>query len=60
MNKPTIEQKWRQQIEEVKIEAAKLSPSQERDALLIKARQLETASRINERLKSPPGSPPPK
>ena len=43
MNNPTIEQKWRQQIQEVKTEARKLPHSSERDALLKKARQLETA-----------------
>ena len=48
MNKPPIEQKWRRQIEEVKTEARKLPHSRERDALLEKARQLETASYISE------------
>ena len=38
MTKPTIEQKWRQQIEEVKAEAGKLPRSRERDALLKKSR----------------------
>jgi hypothetical protein len=48
MNKPTIEQKWRRQIGEVKTEARKLPHSRERDALLKKARQLETAAYISE------------
>jgi hypothetical protein len=58
MNKPTIEQKWRQQIEEVKTEAGKLPHSRERDALLKKARQLETASHTCEWLSSPELQPP--
>jgi hypothetical protein len=58
MNKPTIEQKWRQQIEEVKTEARKLPHSEERDALLKKARQLETASYVSEWLFSPELHPP--
>jgi hypothetical protein len=41
MSKPTIEQKWRQQIEEVKTEARKLPHSRERDALLKKAVSLK-------------------
>jgi hypothetical protein len=53
MNKPTIEQKWRQQIEQVKTEAGNLPQGKERDALTRKARQLETASRISEWLSSP-------
>jgi hypothetical protein len=57
MNNPTIEQKWRQQIQEVKTEARKLPHSSERDALLKKARQLETASYISEWL-SPELRPP--
>jgi hypothetical protein len=58
MIKPTIEQKWRQRIEEVKKEAVKLPHGNERDTLMTKARQLETASRINEWLKSPELQPP--
>jgi hypothetical protein len=57
MNKPTIEQKWRRQIGEVKTEARKLPRSTERDALLEKARQLEIASYISEWL-SPEVLPP--
>jgi hypothetical protein len=53
MSKPTIEQKWRQQIEKVKAEAAKLPPSNQRDALFQKARQLETASHLAEWMSSP-------
>jgi hypothetical protein len=58
MRKPTIEQKWRQQIEEVRLEAGKLPPSNERDALFQKARQLETASHLAEWMSSPGLQPP--
>jgi hypothetical protein len=53
MNKPTIEQKCRQRIEEVKTAAGKLPHGNERDALTKKVRQLETASHVNEWLSSP-------
>jgi hypothetical protein len=52
--KPTIEQKWQEQAETWKREAAKLPYGKEREGLLRKARQLETASHVNEWL-SPPG-----
>jgi hypothetical protein len=58
MRKLTIEQKWRQQIEEVRIEAGKLPPSKERDTLFQKARQLETASHLAEWMSSPGLQPP--
>src|SRR5258705_4849021 len=41
-------QKWHEQAEAFKCEAEKLPYGRERDELLRKARQLETASRINE------------
>jgi hypothetical protein len=57
-NKITIEQKWRQESEAYKNEAQKLPYGRERDALLRKARQLETASQINQWLSSPELRPP--
>jgi hypothetical protein len=54
----TIEQKWHQQSEDAKNEAQKLPYGKEREALLRKARQLETASRINQWLSSPELKPP--
>jgi hypothetical protein len=53
MRKITIEEKWRQQSEAAKNEAQKLPHGKEREALVRKARQLETASHINEWLSSP-------
>jgi hypothetical protein len=53
MRKITIEEKWRQQSEAAKNEAQKLPHGKEREALVRKARQLETASRINKWLSSP-------
>jgi hypothetical protein len=46
--KLSIEQKWREQGEAFKQEAAQLPYGKERDELLRKARQLETSSHINE------------
>src|SRR6266404_8238478 len=46
-------QKWHEQAEALKREAEKLPYGRERDELLRKARQLETASRINEWVSSP-------
>jgi hypothetical protein len=57
-NKITIEQKWHQQSEVAKNEAKKLPHGKERDALTRKARQLETASQINQWLSSPELQPP--
>jgi hypothetical protein len=54
----TIEQKWHQQSEDAKNEAQKLPRGKERDALVRKARQLETASQINQWLSSPELQPP--
>jgi hypothetical protein len=56
--KITIEQKWHQQSEAAKNEAKKLSHGKDRDALVIKARQLETASQIDQWLSSPGLQPP--
>jgi hypothetical protein len=51
--KITIEQKWHQQSEAAKNEAQKLPHGKEREALVRMARQLETASKINQWLSSP-------
>ncbi len=56
--KPTIEQKWHDQAEAYKQDAAQLPYGRERDELLRKARQLETASHVNEWLSSPGLTPP--
>ena len=57
-NKPSIETKWHQQAEAYKQEAAQLPNGQKRDEMLRMARQLETASHINDWLSSPGLSPP--
>jgi hypothetical protein len=54
----TIEEKWHQQSEAAKNEAEKLPYGKERDALVRKARQLQTASQINQWLSSPELKPP--
>jgi len=56
--KITIEQKWHQQSEYAKNEAQKLPHGKERDALVREARQLKTASQINQWLSSPGLQPP--
>jgi hypothetical protein len=56
--KLSLEQKWREQAEVFKREAEKLPYGKEREDLLRKARQLETASHINEWVSSPGLSPP--
>jgi hypothetical protein len=56
--KKTIEQNWHQQSEVAKIEAQKLPHGKERDALIRKARQLKTASQMNQWLSSPELRPP--
>ena len=56
--KLTLEQKWHQQSEAAKSAAEKLPQGKEREDLLRKARQLETASHINEWLSSPGLQPP--
>jgi len=57
-NKLSPEQKWREQSEAFKREAEKLPYGREREQLLLRARQLETASHINEWVSSPGLSPP--
>ena len=49
----TLEEKWHEQAEAFKEKAAKLPHGREREELLRMARQLETASHINEWLSSP-------
>ena len=56
--KITIEEKWHQLSEAARSEAQKLPHGKERDALVRKARQLETASQINQWLSSPELRPP--
>jgi hypothetical protein len=56
--KITIEEKWLQQSEAAKSEAEKLPHGKEREALARKARQLKTASQINQWLSSPELKPP--
>jgi hypothetical protein len=56
--KLSIEQKWHEQGEAFKQEAAQLPYGKERDELLRKARQLETASQINKWVSSPGLTPP--
>ena len=58
MRKISIEEKWHQQAEAAKSEAQKLPRGKERDALIKKARQLKTASQINQWLSSPELRPP--
>jgi hypothetical protein len=56
--KITLEQKWRQLSEAAKKEAETLPHGKEREALLRKARQLETASQIDQWISSPALQPP--
>ena len=56
--KITIEQKWHEQSEAAKNEAQKLPHCKEREALVRKARQLKTASQINQWLSSSELQPP--
>jgi hypothetical protein len=56
--KITLEQKWHQLSEAAKKEAEKLPHGKEREALLRKARQLETASQIDQWISSPALQPP--
>jgi hypothetical protein len=58
VDKQTIEEKWHQQSRAAKEEAEKLPHGREREALAKKARQLETASQINQWLSSPEVKPP--
>jgi hypothetical protein len=54
----SLEQKWHEQSEAFKREAEKLPYGKEREYLLRKASQLETASHINQWLSSPGLQPP--
>ncbi len=54
----TIEEKWHQQSEAARTEAQTLPHGKERHALERKARQLQTASQINEWLSSTELKPP--
>jgi hypothetical protein len=58
MRKITIEQKWHQQSEAAKNEAEKLPHGKARESLERKARQLETASHLNQWLSSAELKPP--
>ena len=58
MRKLTIEQKWHQLSEAASNEAEKLPRGKVREALERKARQLQTASQINEWLSSSELQPP--
>jgi len=51
--KQSFEQKWHEQAEAFRREAEELPYGREREELLRKARQLETASHINEWVSSP-------
>ena len=53
MGRSTIEEKWEKLAAAAKAEAKKLPPGKDKDALLKKARQLETASQIGDWLSSP-------
>ena len=58
INKKTVEQKWHEQSEAAKQEAAKLPYGKLKSELLREARQLETASQISLWLSSPGLQPP--
>ena len=58
VKKETVEQKWHEQSEAAKQEAAKLPQGKLKDQLLLEARQLQTASQINQWLSSPGLQPP--
>ena len=58
IKKKTTAQKWHEQSEAAKEEAAKLPYGKLKNQLLQEARQLETASQISQWLSSP-GLPPP-
>ncbi len=58
MGKQTLQQKWREQSEAAKREAKQLLHDKQREHLLRMARQLQTASQINEWLSSPALQPP--
>jgi hypothetical protein len=54
----TVEQRWHEQSEATKEEAAKLPCGRLKEQMLREARQLETASHINQWLSSPGLQPP--
>jgi hypothetical protein len=54
----TVEEKWHEQSETAMQEAAKLPYGKLKDKLLLEARQLRTASQINQWLSSPGLQPP--
>jgi len=58
VKKKTVEQKWHEQSEAAKQEAAKLPHGKLKDHLLLEARQLQTASQISQWLSSPGLQPP--
>ena len=58
IGKQTIEEKWRQQSEAARQEAQNLPYGKKREALLRMARQLRTASQLNQWLSSPALKPP--
>ena len=58
MKMKPVEQKWHEESEAAKQEAAKLPYGKLKSELLRKARQLETASQINQWLSSPGLQPP--
>jgi hypothetical protein len=58
IKKKTTEQKWHEQSEATKDEAAKLPCGRLKEQLLRKARQLQTASEISQWLSSPGLQPP--
>jgi hypothetical protein len=56
--KRSIEQTWREMSEQALEDAKKLPHGRERDKLIKKARQLQTASKMNQWLASPELTPP--
>ena len=58
MAQKTTDRKWLEQARAARLEAEKLPSGAERDALIRTARQLETASQMNEWLSSPGLKPP--
>jgi hypothetical protein len=58
IKKITLEQKWHQLSEAARQEAEKLPHGKEREALLRKARQFETASQVDQWISSPALQPP--
>jgi hypothetical protein len=57
-DRPSFVERLTEQAKEIQDRAQKLRPGPERDALLKQARQLETASHMNEWLSSPGLQPP--